>query len=187
MMASLQYGINTRYCSIIVLNPSHQQTWPWPCNRGCLMFCLWFSLPAPQDKVYLQQSLAVVKKKEKKSCQTTVSSFFTLSDTLELDAFRGEKKHHLAVDCNSDASIFLLLLPRCLWLRAACVHVGLAVVSRTCYCGESNNVMLFETYSAYQRFFCCTYSSTLTPFCCCFFTAHRSREVVRGVAIAEIS
>lgn len=148
------------------------------------MFCLWFSSPAPQDKVYLQQSLAVVKKKKKRKaarqqlalslpsprCVTSI-----LSDTSELEAFRGGKKHHLAVDCDSDASIFLLLLPRCLWPRAARVHVRLAVVRHTCYCGESDNVMLFETYSAYQRFFCCTYSSTLTPLCCRFFTPHRSR------------
>lgn len=116
------------------------------------------SLPAPQDKVYLQQSPAVVTKAARQQYRT--GSFFAPCYTsIWFDAFKLEAAQR---QVKTSTSCWMLLkrfhlpfwLPPCLenWNKPP-LHVTLAVVWHISYCGESNNVTLCETYSAYQRFF----------------------------------
>lgn len=161
---------------ITVINPSHPQTWPRTSDsqkeKSVRKFLRWLlflfifcffpprhkSLPAPQDKVYLQQSPAVVTKAARQQYRT--GSFFAPCYTsIRFDAFKLEAAQR---QVKTSTSCWMLLkrfhlpfwLPPCLenWNKPP-LHVTLAVVWHISYCGESNNVTLCETYSAYQRFF----------------------------------
>lgn len=116
------------------------------CRCLCLLFFSHKSLPAPQDKVYLQQSPAVELPDNSTGMVyvSPASHPYGLTQATRCVSIKKEKKTVTQMLPSS------ILLPPSLGIPL--FHVTPAVVRHASYCGESDNVMLCETYSAYQRF-----------------------------------
>lgn len=137
-------------------------------NICCCIFFPTMSLPASQDKVYLQQSPAVGKEKLPDNSPDLFCLCFTSIryNTVEMEAAwcsGVEKKYHLVFDCYSNDSIFHFF--------------------SSTHCGGSNNFSMLSwqlsgarptaervqcnamwNVQCIPKIFCCTNSSTLTPF-----------------------
>lgn len=107
--------------------------------------------PPPVITCSTGQSLPpTISSSSKKSCQTTVQGRFP------------SIQHSMFASRGTSATCWLLLKrfrpPSFASTQSGdsnkpLFQVKLAVVWRASYCGERDNVMLCETYSAYQRFF----------------------------------
>lgn len=95
-------------------------------------FTVFFLLPQVITCSTGQSLPPTISSSRKKRSRTTVQGRFILYMLWCSSAFRSKKKHQLD--------------------EGFCC-IALAVVRLACYCGESDNVLLCETYSAYQRFF----------------------------------
>lgn len=173
----------------ILINASHPQTWPGSRQASDAkkrekhlllhFFPHHMSLPASQDKVYLQQSPAVGKEKLP---DTSPDLFFLCFTSIRYNTFEMEaawcssveKKYQLVVDCYSNDSIFHFFssthsggsnnFSMLSWLLS-----GALPTAERVQCNAMWNVQCIP------KIFCCTNSSTLTPFF--FHTSLTSRVI----------
>lgn len=144
-LSSLQHGVNASSPSSNKSFSNHNQRKTCNCRSCCfyILFLNYDLLPSSPYKVYLQQSPAVASKVARQQCShCLVFSCFT---SIGLPIWAGSSRKMFPPSFLTSRQSGDLNKPH--------LYVKLAVVWCLYYCGESDMIMLWETYSAYQRFF----------------------------------